>query len=154
MELFSSCPNLMVSLPLEAASTAQASETLRRQKTLFGMHKIYHASDVTPDNAVLAQICRQMAQSVFFFLLADDSCPPEKILAASDFVQQYRFTPTQPVFPLEVQEDTRKIEQIITTSPAFLELLPDRTARTSDAPLASFAELSLKNIFYRELLSE
>lgn len=154
IELFSSCPNLMVSLPLEAASTAQASETLRRQKTLFGMHKIYHASDVTPDNAVLAQICRQMAQSVFFFLLADDSCPPEKILAASDFVQQYRFTPTQPVFPLEVQEDTRKIEQIITASPAFLELLPDRTARTSDAPLASFAELSLKNIFYRELLSE
>ena len=67
----------------------------------------------------------QMEQSVFFFLVADDSCSKESIRAVSDVVQQYRFTPIQPFFPIEVQEDSRKIEQIITANPAYLLLLPD-----------------------------
>lgn len=152
--LLSSCPNLMVSLPIQAPSTPSLAETLRRQKTLFGMHTVYHDSDVISDNASFSQVYAHMAQSVFFFLLADDACSKEKILAASDFVQQYRFTPVHPLFPIEVQEDTCKVEQIITASPAFLELLPNRTAHTLDSSLVSFAELSLQNVFYKELLAD
>ena len=96
----------------------------------------------------------QMEQSVFFFLVADDSCSKESIRAVSDVVQQYRFTPIQPFFPIEVQEDSRKIEQIITANPAYLLLLPDHMARTLDTPTVSFEELSLRNIFYRELLAD
>ena len=96
----------------------------------------------------------QMEQSVFFFLVADDSCSKESIRAVSDVVQQYRFTPIQPFFPIEVQEDSRKIEQIITAHPAYLLLLPDHMARTLDTPTVSFEELSLRNIFYRELLAD
>ena len=84
----------------------------------------------------------------FFFLVADDSCSKESIRAVSDVVQQYRFTPIQPFFPIEVQEDSRKIEQIITANPAYLLLLPDHMARTLDTPTVSFEELSLRNIFY------
>ena len=50
-----------------------------------------------------------------------------------------------------MQEDSRKIEQIITANPAYLLLLPDHMARTLDTPTVSFEELSLRNIFYREL---
>ena len=49
---------------------------------------------------------------------------------------------------------SRKIEQIITAHPAYLLLLPDHMARTLDTPTVSFEELSLRNIFYRELLAD
>ena len=73
---------------------------------------------------------------------------------ASGLFPMYRFTPIQPFFPIEVQEDSRKIEQIITANPAYLLLLPDHMARTLDTPTVSFEELSLRNIFYRELLAD
>jgi len=42
---FLSCPNLMVSLPIDAPSTASMAKALRRQKMLFGMHKVYQDAD-------------------------------------------------------------------------------------------------------------
>ena len=153
-KLLLSCPNLMVSLPIDAPSTASMAKTLRHQKTLFGMHKVYHDADAAAYLLSFDHLYSQMEQSVFFFLVADDSCSEENILAVSDVVQQYRFTPVQPFFPIEVQEDTRKIEQIITANPAYLLLLPDHTARTLDAPAVSFEELALRNVFYRELLAD
>ena len=44
-KLLLSCPNLMVSLPIDAPSTASMAKALRRQKTLFGMHKVYQDAD-------------------------------------------------------------------------------------------------------------
>ena len=44
-KLLLSCPNLMVSLPIDASSTASMAKALRRQKTLFGMHKVYQDAD-------------------------------------------------------------------------------------------------------------
>ena len=44
-KLLLSCPNLMVSLPIDAPSTVSMAKTLRRQKTLFGMHKVYQDAD-------------------------------------------------------------------------------------------------------------
>lgn len=152
-KMLSSCPNLMVSLPIEAPSTASTSEILRCQKTLFGMHKVYRNEDIDSPVNSLEYAYSYMNQSVFFFLLSDDSCTEKSIQKVADVVQQYRFTPMQPFFPIEAHEDSRKIEQIITASPAYLLLYPDRTARTLDTPLVSFEELSLKNIFYQELLS-
>ena len=144
-KLLLSCPNLMVSLPIDAPSTASMAKALRRQKTLFGM--LVAVCNIFYQN-------KAFYQSVFFFLVADDSCSKESIRAVSDVVQQYRFTPIQPFFPIEVQEDSRKIEQIITANPAYLLLLPDHMARTLDTPTVSFEELSLRNIFYRELLAD
>ena len=40
-KLLLSCPNLMVSLPIDAPSTVSMAKALRRQKTLFGMHKVF-----------------------------------------------------------------------------------------------------------------
>ena len=153
-KLLLSCPNLMVSLPIDAPSTASMAKALRRQKTLFGMHKVYQDADAAAYLLSFDHLYSQMEQSVFFFLVADDSCSKESIRAVSDVVQQYRFTPIQPFFPIEVQEDSRKIEQIITANPAYLLLLPDHMARTLDTPTVSFEELSLRNIFYRELLAD
>ena len=153
-KLLLSCPNLMVSLPIDASSTASMAKALRRQKTLFGMHKVYQDADAAAYLLSFDHLYSQMEQSVFFFLVADDSCSKESIRAVSDVVQQYRFTPIQPFFPIEVQEDSRKIEQIITANPAYLLLLPDHMARTLDTPTVSFEELSLRNIFYRELLAD
>ena len=153
-KLLLSCPNLMVSLPIDAPSTASMAKALRRQKTLFGMHKVYQDADAAAYLLSFDHLYSQMEQSVFFFLVADDSCSKESIRAVSDVVQQYRFTPIQPFFPIEVQEDSRKIEQIITAHPAYLLLLPDHMARTLDTPTVSFEELSLRNIFYRELLAD
>ena len=153
-KLLLSCPNLMVSLPIDAPSTASMAKALRHQKTLFGMHKVYQDADAAAYLLSFDHLYSQMEQSVFFFLVADDSCSKESIRAVSDVVQQYRFTPIQPFFPIEVQEDSRKIEQIITANPAYLLLLPDRMARTLDTPTVSFKELSLRNIFYRELLAD
>ena len=136
----------MVSLPIDAPSTASMAKALRRQKTLFGMHKVYQDADATAYLLSFDHLYSQMEQSVFFFLVADDSCSKESIRAVSDVVQQYRFTPIQPFFPIEVQEDS--------TNPAYLLLLPDRMARTLDTPTVSFKELSLRNIFYRELLAD
>lgn len=129
-KLLLSCPNLMVSLPIDAPSTASMAKALRRQKTLFGMHKVYQDADAAAYLLSFDHLYSQMEQSVFFFLVADDSCSKESIRAVSDVVQQYRFTPIQPFFPIEVQEDSRKIEQIITAHPAYLLLLPDHMART------------------------
>ena len=153
-KLLLSCPNLMVSLPIDAPSTASMAKALRRQKTLFGMHKVYQDADAAAYLLSFDHLYSQMEQSVFFFLVADDSCSKESIRAVSDVVQQYHFTPIQPFFPIEVQEDSRKIEQIITANPAYLLLLPDHMARTLDTPTVSFEELSLRNIFYRELLAD
>ena len=153
-KLLLSCPNLMVSLPIDAPSTASMAKALRHQKTLFGMHKVYQDADAAAYLLSFDHLYSQMEQSVFFFLVADDSCSKESIRAVSDVVQQYRFTPIQPFFPIEVQEDSRKIEQIITAHPAYLLLLPDHMARTLDTPTVSFEELSLRNIFYRELLAD
>ena len=153
-KLLLSCPNLMVSLPIDAPSTASMAKALRHQKTLFGMHKVYQDADAAAYLLSFDHLYSQMEQSVFFFLVADDSCSKESIRAVSDVVQQYRFTPIQPFFPIEVQEDSRKIEQIITANPAYLLLLPDHMARTLDTPTVSFEELSLRNIFYRELLAD
>lgn len=153
-KLLLSCPNLMVSLPIDAPSTASMAKALRRQKTLFGMHKVYQDADAAAYLLSFDHLYSQMEQSVFFFLVADDSCSKESIRAVSDVVQQYRFTPIQPFFPIEVQEDSRKIEQIITANPAYLLLLPNHMARTLDTPTVSFEELSLRNIFYRELLAD
>lgn len=149
----SGCRNLMVSLPIDAPSTARMAETLRRQKILFGMHQVYQNADVASDTLSFDHLYSKMAQSVFFFLVSDDSCSEEALQTVSDIVQQYRFTPKQPFFPMEAQEDSRKIEQIITASPAYLLLLPDYTARTLDSPSVAFEELALKNVFYQELLS-
>mgnify|MGYP000009515563 CR=1 FL=1 len=44
-KLLLSCPNLMVSLPIDAPSTASMAKALRRQRTLFGMHKVYQDAD-------------------------------------------------------------------------------------------------------------
>ena len=44
-KLLLSCPNLMVSLPIDAPSTASMAKALRHQKTLFGMHKVYQDAD-------------------------------------------------------------------------------------------------------------
>ena len=129
-KLLLSCPNLMVSLPIDAPSTASMAKALRHQKTLFGMHKVYQDADAAAYLLSFDHLYSQMEQSVFFFLVADDSCSKESIRAVSDVVQQYRFTPIQPFFPIEVQEDSRKIEQIITAHPAYLLLLPDHMART------------------------
>lgn len=149
----SDCRNLMVSLPIHAPSTPQLVRNLQHQKTLFGMHLVYQNADVASDALSFDHLYSKMAESVFFFLVADDSCSEDAIQATADVVQQYRFVPKQPFFPIEAQEDSRKIEQIITASPAYLLLLPDLTARTLTSPAVSFQELVLDNVFYRELLS-
>lgn len=133
-KLLLSCPNLMVSLPIDAPSTASMAKALRHQKTLFGMHKVYQDADAAAYLLSFDHLYSQMEQSVFFFLVADDSCSKESIRAVSDVVQQYRFTPIQPFFPIEVQEDSRKIEQIITAHPAYLLLLPDHILAHSIRP--------------------
>ena len=92
-KLLLSCPNLMVSLPIDAPSTASMAKALRRQKTLFGMHKVYQEADAAAYLLSFDHLYSQMEQSVFFFLVADDSCSKESIRAVSDVVQQYRFTP-------------------------------------------------------------
>ena len=92
-KLLLSCPNLMVSLPIDAPSTASMAKALRRQKTLFGMHKVYQDADAAAYLLSFDHLYSQMEQSVFFFLVADDSCSKESIRAVSDVVQQYRFTP-------------------------------------------------------------
>ena len=107
-KLLLSCPNLMVSLPIDAPSTASMAKALRHQKTLFGMHKVYQDADAAAYLLSFDHLYSQMEQSVFFFLVADDSCSKESIRAVSDVVQQYRFTPIQPFFPIEVQEDSRQ----------------------------------------------
>ena len=91
-KLLLSCPNLMVSLPIDAPSTASMAKALRRQKTLFGMHKVYQDADAAAYLLSFDHLYSQMEQSVFFFLVADDSCSKESIRAVSDVVQQYRFT--------------------------------------------------------------
>lgn len=111
-KLLLSCPNLMVSLPIDAPSTASMAKALRRQKTLFGMHKVYQDADAAAYLLSFDHLYSQMEQSVFFFLVADDSCSKESIRAVSDVVQQYRFTPIQPFFPIEVQEDSAKLSRL------------------------------------------
>lgn len=73
-KLLLSCPNLMVSLPIDAPSTASMAKALRRQKTLFGMHKVYQDADAAAYLLSFDHLYSQMEQSVFFFLVADDSC--------------------------------------------------------------------------------
>ena len=72
-KLLLSCPNLMVSLPIDAPSTASMAKALRRQKTLFGMHKVYQDADAAAYLLSFDHLYSQMEQSVFFFLVADDS---------------------------------------------------------------------------------
>ena len=111
-KLLLSCPNLMVSLPIDAPSTASMAKALRHQKTLFGMHKVYQDADAAAYLLSFDHLYSQMEQSVFFFLVADDSCSKESIRAVSDVVQQYRFTPIQPFFPIEVQEAPAKLSRL------------------------------------------
>lgn len=85
-KLLLSCPNLMVSLPIDAPSTASMAKALRRQKTLFGMHKVYQDADAAAYLLSFDHLYSQMEQSVFFFLVADDSCSKESIRAVSDVV--------------------------------------------------------------------
>lgn len=79
-KLLLSCPNLMVSLPIDAPSTASMAKALRRQKMLFGMHKVYQDADAAAYLLSFDHLYSQMEQSVFFFLVADDSCSKESIL--------------------------------------------------------------------------
>lgn len=88
------------------------AKALRHQKTLFGMHKVYQDADAAAYLLSFDHLYSQMEQSVFFFLVADDSCSKESIRAVSDVVQQYRFTPIQPFFPIEVQEDSAKLSRL------------------------------------------
>ena len=67
-KLLLSCPNLMVSLPIDAPSTASMAKALRRQKTLFGMHKVYQDADAAAYLLSFDHLYSQMEQSVFFFL--------------------------------------------------------------------------------------
>ena len=66
-KLLLSCPNLMVSLPIDAPSTAPMAKALRHQKTLFGMHKVYQDADAAAYLLSFDHLYSQMEQSVFFF---------------------------------------------------------------------------------------
>ena len=153
-KLLLSCPNLMVSLPIDAPSTASMAKALRRQKTLFGMHKVYQDADAAAYLLSFDHLYSQMEQSVFFFLVADDSCSKK---VSGLFPMLFNSTASPPYSHSsrsKCRKTPAKIEQIITAHPAYLLLLPDHMARTLDTPTVSFEELSLRNIFYRELLAD
>ena len=66
-KLLLSCPNLMVSLPIDAPSTASMAKALRRQKTLFGMHKVYQDADAAAYLLSFDHLYSQMEVSFSFW---------------------------------------------------------------------------------------
>lgn len=145
-KLLLSCPNLMVSLPIDAPSTASMAKALRRQKTLFGMHKVYQDADAAAYLLSLTTCIPRWNRVSFSFW-------SQMIRAQRKYPGCFRCCSTVPLHPHTAILPDRsagrlpQIEQIITANPAYLLLLPDHMARTLDTPTVSFEELSLRNIF-------
>lgn len=86
---------------------------LKERQLLYSVYKIYTPADVPSilNGEIIKSINK--TESVFMFLLSDDSCTEDEKKQVSHYVLKNRENPSFPVLPFEFQFDNERIDSII-----------------------------------------
>lgn len=153
-ELLRKCINTLFLFPAGAKKTAGNLQTIKQQKTLFGLYDFYG------DDTVSEWLTRNRAEefmawdNAFAILVPEENCSCSTMKKMGAFAKHLRTKPKYPFILFDQRNDVMEIDKIVKddTDPVYLEFLDNGTVLTrNDTVIQCRHTFSLEQILAEAL---